>query len=120
MNFSDEISFFRKLVRQYRWSFNNEREMQNQFAEMLKAEKVPYAREFKLSDKDRPDFMVGEAALEVKTYCGLEKHLRQLKRYADHPDVKSTVLVSTRPIIMPETLSGKPTGSIMIHSAFNL
>lgn len=79
-----------------------------------------FSRERRLGAEDRldffcsdapPDYFVGGApgfAIEVKLEGGLEKHLRQIKRYARSDIVLGVVLIAMRPHEMPETLNGKP------------
>lgn len=112
------IDRLRTLLARYRFSFRDERELQDQFDKVLNDGFIEHERERALTKKDRPDFMIGTIAVEVKVFTSAEKHLRQLKRYANHEYVTETLLISTRPFTLPETLSGKPCHGIMVWCNF--
>jgi len=69
-------------------------------------------REHRLTDKDRPDFFAPSEgiAVELKTQGSRASVLRQLNRYATHPDVKVLCLVTSKANLtkMPASLKGKP------------
>lgn len=97
----------------YHFVFDNEKSLQEQLASVFSEAGIPFLREFPLTPKDRPDFAIsdtypGLVAVEVKIDGAPNAHLRQLKRYANHPRVQAVVLIKPRPTPMPETLSGKP------------
>jgi hypothetical protein len=66
--------------------------------------------EVPLSTGDRIDFMVGRVGVEVKVKGSAPAVLRQLHRYAQHDDIDSLVLVTSRAshLDMPPQLRGKP------------
>jgi hypothetical protein len=113
-------------VAKYRLTFGNESELQGQLAEVLSHEGIVFEREFVVSAGERPDFWVQDLlrprppllptgiAIEVKVGGSAETHLRQMKRYNDHPRISGTILIGTRKYDLPETLSGKPVACISI------
>jgi hypothetical protein len=133
------IEKIKTLVRAHRFTFQSERELQDQFAQMLIVGGVPFQREFILTKKDRPDFWVEHPveiqkgpiikpvsefvvlglAVEIKMGGSVRSHLRQLRRYAEHHLVEQVVLVSTRhgQADVPPTLNGKPCHCISLWQA---
>lgn len=68
------------------------------------------ARECQLGDHDRPDFMLGRIAIEVKIGGSLNALTRQVVRYAQRREVEGIVVVTTlnRHRNLPATINGKP------------
>ena len=68
--------------------------------------------EFRLTRRDRPDFLVdGTIAIEVKIKGSAASSVRQLARYAEHDDVAAIVFATTSRRLaasMPATLGSKP------------
>lgn len=70
-------------------------------------------REFRLTDKDRLDFLTaGGIAVEVKKGTAKLPCLRQVGRYLRHPRVKGCIIVAMRCHKIPETFLGKPIATI--------
>lgn len=69
-----------------------------------------FGQEVRLTATDRIDFMVGRVGIECKTQGGVAAVIRQLFRYAQHPDVDALVLLTTRAQLarVPAILNGKP------------
>ncbi|HEX3800269.1 MAG TPA: hypothetical protein VH413_16355 [Verrucomicrobiae bacterium] len=109
-------------ISQYKFSFQTEMQLQEEIAKMLTREGVPFLREFRLSDADRPDFVVSLVyprlvALEVKIAGGVNGHLRQLRRYAESERIAGTFLLCPKPYPLPETLSGKPCACLPLWTS---
>jgi hypothetical protein len=78
------------------YSGHGEREIQDKVGAALTAAGVAFEREVRLSDRDRPDFLVGgQVVVEVKLKTPRSVVLRQLGRYAEHDRVQAIVLAST-------------------------
>lgn len=79
------------------------------------------AREYRLGPGDRPDFMVaGGIVVELKGPRHRQPSvLRQLQRYAAHPEVNFVILVTARGMAMPPVLSarGRHVPCAVIHMA---
>jgi hypothetical protein len=77
---------------------------------------IEHQREVSLTPKDRPDFMVGGVAIELKVDGSAPEVTRQLMRYVQHPDVTGVVLVTTRQrhMCMPATMQGKPVRCLFV------
>lgn len=113
------INKIRHLLAANRFCIHNEKELQDGIQKILDKENIPYKREYFLSRKDKPDFFfeIDGTVLEVKYHAKEMPTLRQLKRYSEHQSVKEIILVSTRRMNIPDTLSGKNCYCITI---FNL
>lgn len=105
-----------EAMRRWQFSPSCEDELQRGIAMMLDGEKLSYQREESLSRRDRPDFMIGSVALEVKVDGGTMSVLRQLQRYAAHEDVSRLVLVTTcsRHASLPAAVLGKPLNVLWV------
>lgn len=79
---------------------------------------VDYAREKPLGPKDRPDFLSGGVAIEVKKRCGKKDIWLQMQRYAWHDSVEALILVTGTAVGMPEYINGKPVYVVSAGHAF--
>jgi len=104
-------------LRSHRFSYSSEDELQRGIGEVLARDRFHFEREFRLTEKDRPDFMVwaGEnrarpsVAVEVKIGGTLPQVTRQLHRYAQHEKVDAMLLVTSRFRLsgLPERINDK-------------
>lgn len=87
-----------KVLRAHRgFSMINEGETQMKVAKVLTDNGIHFAREVRLSERDRIDFLCeGGIGIEVKVKGGRMDYIRQLKRYEEHDSIKSLVLVTAR------------------------
>jgi hypothetical protein len=81
----------------------------------------PVVREWRLSVRDRVDFLVStgtaRVAVEIKIQGARNPVLRQLGRYAAHDQVDALVLASTRRVLlhaMPPVVHGKPVAVALV------
>lgn len=75
--------------------WKNEFELQQSIANCLDGH-FEFAREVRLSDRDRIDFLVGgQVGIEVKVDGSYPTVARQLLRYCEHTQLESIVLVTT-------------------------
>lgn len=73
-----------------------ETQIQDRVGAALEAAGLVFERECRLSERDRPDFLVGgRVVVEVKLKTPRSVVLRQLGRYAEHDRVEAIVLAST-------------------------
>lgn len=108
-----------ELMQRYRLTLSDEKLLQVQIGQMLELEKVPFAREVRLSEADIVDFMVGDGALlqplgqacaiEVKIGGSRRAIFRQIERYCVHQQVAEIVLATNVPMTLPFDVHGKPT-----------
>ena len=76
--------------------FSSEDQLQGAMEQLFLSKGIPHTREVRLSAKDRIDFMVGRIGIEVKVKQSAETVERQLLRYAQHEEVDSLILVTSR------------------------
>lgn len=73
-----------------------ETQIQDRVGAALEGAGLMFERECRLSERDRPDFLVGgRVVVEVKLKTPRSVVLRQLGRYAEHDRVEAIVLAST-------------------------
>lgn len=111
-----------RLIRAHRFSFANERDLQDSIAVVLERREIPFAREVKLSDRDRIDFLVGLGiGVEVKLDGQLTELMRQLWRYAASEDLTALVVVTPKIRLaqLPNVLLNKPVHAVhLVTQAF--
>jgi hypothetical protein len=103
-----EIAF---TLASYRYSFQDEKDLQDGVAAALADNQLPFTRECALSKRDRPDFFLSQLGLviEVKIKFPRSQVLRQLFRYAEYPQVQSLLLLTCRSCHgVPERMNAKP------------
>lgn len=101
-----------RLIRGYRLRRGREKELQDGVEEILRSRRIPFVREHRFDAANRVDFWmpVDGVALEIKIRGTVTDVIMQLARYAEFPEVRGLVLLSTRQthLGMPDTLNGKP------------
>lgn len=124
-----EMSQLSLLLGGYRYRFVSEVELQDGIAQVLLAAQVSFDREVTLPRtegirmvaglNDRPDFIVDGIAVEVKIKGSLSALLRQMSRYADHPDIRGVLAIGTPRWLegVPTSLSSKPTRGLRLVSS---
>lgn len=82
---------------------------------------LDFVREARLDARNRPDFMVGKIAIEVKTKGTFADFLRQAQRYVELGQVDVLIVVGTpkwMPMV-PPMLNGKPVFTVrLLNSLF--
>lgn len=104
------------LLRSFRFRFATEKDLQDGIEAALKDANIQYAREYPLNKSDRPDFMIGGIAVEVKTKGSLSDLLRQASRYAACNEVIAVLVIGTPRWLprVPAELGGKPLRSVRL------
>lgn len=99
-----------KTLSSYKFSLGSEAALQLQIAEALTQADIPFEREYRLSPKERIDFISEGFGIEIKIKTSLSKKgiYKQVLGYAQHDCIKAIVLVTNKSIGMPEELNGKP------------
>lgn len=102
-------------LKNYRYRFTSEKELQDGVELVLKNNSIDYEREYWLSGEDKIDFFVEGVGLECKVDKPVQSVLRQLHRYTHHEEVTSIILITNRAkhLGMPSSLNGKP---VAVHS----
>jgi hypothetical protein len=106
----------------FRYQVGEEITLQDGLDRVLTRLGYPYEREYILSAADRPDFLVdGKIAVEVKIKGSAAEALRQVSRYAKHPQIAEVLVVGTPAWLsrLPDEIEGKPLlGLRLLNSAF--
>lgn len=107
------------LIEGHRYHFSDEADLQAAIGQVLDGKTILYRREHRLSDRDHIDFLVDPGlGVEVKVSGSLSSVVRQMMRYAEHPEIKGLVLVTTQmQHRLPRTLAGKPVRTALIPTA---
>lgn len=106
------------LLGSIRAPLENEKLTQQEIANQLDVAGVEYEREVRLAPGDIVDFMISGAAVEVKIKGNRAQIIRQLERYSIHDNVREIILLTSRSILLPETIGGKPARSISLSRAW--
>ena len=108
-----------KLLAEYRFDTTTEDDLQCGIAAVLQQAKINYSCEVALTKADRIDFLVDGCGVEVKTAGTPNAVLRQLYRYAASEQVKSLLLVTTRPQhnSLPDMIDGKPLQVLILFQS---
>lgn len=118
----DPVTGIATLLRNARFHFANERDLQKGIAQLFDQQGLTYAREFVLSKRDRVDFLVtpdlllpARVAVEVKLGGSLPRLFEQVQRYALHDLVSEIVLVVSRSkfLDIPPEVSDKPVQVVL-------
>lgn len=93
-----------------RYRYDSEDDLQRGLALAFDEAGIDAVREVRFNERDRPDFLIGDVAVEVKIDGSVEGVLRQLQRYASNEQVVELVLITTkaRHQQLPAKAGGKP------------
>lgn len=106
------------LLDGYRFRGLCEDDYQRSIETVLTDAGVSHRREVQLTARDRIDFMVEAVGVEVKTQGSAVNLLRQLGRYAQHPDVEELLVVSTVTRLvrgLPAAVHGVPVTATVLR-----
>lgn len=109
------------LLLSVRFDLSTEAAIQRGIEELFTVEfgEAGFRREARLSPADRPDFMIGGVAIEVKHNRAVKgATLRQLARYAAHDEVTALILVTGRAMDMPALIGLKPLHIVALGRAW--
>lgn len=101
------------LITQYRYTFSNEKELQNGIEKVFQENNIEYEREVRLHQRDIIDFVVIQngvrLGIEIKIDGNRNALLRQLSRYLAHDSIDSIFVIGTPYWItnIPQSLHGK-------------
>lgn len=98
--------------------YTTERNLQDALVALFAAAEIPAEREHRLSGTDRPDFLIGGVAVEVKIKGSSAELERQIRRYAAYPEVTGIVVVTNRARHrgMPAQIDGKPVQVVFLSA----
>ena len=97
------------IIRSHKFRCGTEDELQRGIDAALSASSIEHEREYRLSEKDRIDFLCGDVGIEVKTKGALAEVTRQVHRYVQNASVNALVLVTTKQAhrSIPSKINGK-------------
>lgn len=114
------VESIRSLFYDRRLIFNNEKQLQDEIADLLDRAKIQYEREFRIGYRCILDFFLiqSRTALEIKVKGATEADImRQLHRYALVPGISEIIVIAPRPFNMPRELNHKPIHVIAIFAS---
>lgn len=116
-----QLTTIENLLRSYRFNFTSEEELQSAVEAIFTENQVNFAREYRLSGKDRIDFLIGTIGLEIKVGFSYADVIRQLHRYAQSPQIEALILLTSRlQHQMPQEINGKILCTVNISLSSSL
>lgn len=115
---TERVHEFLAVIRRNRFTLTSETQLKDQMASAMVLAGIRFERERPLDSRNRPDFMVGEFAVEVKIKGSARAIFRQCERYAAFDEVGGLILVTNRAMGFPETINGKPAYLIDLGRAW--
>lgn len=113
---SPDIPALCRLLASRKYQVRDELALQNGIEAVLQQAGLRYSREHVLDAQSRPDFLLGNAAIEVKTQGSVAQLLRQGHRYLQHPQVPALIVIGTPSWLnrVPSELAGKPVFAVRL------
>lgn len=102
---------------------DSEYNLQEQIANCLKADSIPFRKEYKLGHRNRVDFLIdGGIAIESKrNKPNRNQVIMQIQRYAEFEEVKAVILViNTSMSGLPSEVCGKPCKVIGLQKQWGI
>lgn len=114
-----DIIYLCHVISAYRYNFQDETTLQEGMAVALTNNAIDFEREVRLDAKNRPDFMIGSTAVEVKIKGTFSEFLRQADRYLALDQITALVVVGTPKWMpaVPRELRGKPIYTVRLMSS---
>lgn len=108
-----------KVLSGYRYNFQDESSLQEGMAEVLTNNAIAFEREVRLDARNRPDFMIGPVAIEVKIKGTFAEFMRQADRYLELDRISALIVVGTPKWMpaVPASLRGKPIYTVRLTSS---
>lgn len=108
-----------KVFSAYRYNFQDEVTLQDGMAIALERHNIAFEREVRLDAKNRPDFMIGKVAVEVKIKGTFAEFLRQADRYLSLDQITALIVVGTPKWMpaVPTEMRGKPIYTVRLMSS---
>lgn len=97
-----------RFIESRRWPLSSETQLQEMFANELRAAGHAVAREVRLSPEERIDAVVGSIGVEIKIKGQPRAIYRQCERYCMFDRLDSLVLATSISMGMPHDINGKP------------
>lgn len=112
----DEAAQIAALIGGFRFRYQNEDRLHDGIGQVLADGGITAIAEARLGARDRIDFLAGTTGIEVKIAGTPAEVTRQLRRYAEHPEIAALVLVTTRARhrSVPVEIGGKPVRVVFL------
>lgn len=113
------VADIRAALDRYRIMYVYERELQGHLADVFARERIPFAREVRLSRTDRIDFLVDDrVGIETKVGGNATRLMAQLQRYAHSDRVEEILVITSRSTHgkVPATIGDVPTTVHILRS----
>lgn len=106
----EEAARIAALIGGQRYRYRDEDALHAGIEQVLAGAGIVATAEARLSARDRIDFLAGPVGVEVKIAGSNADVIRQLGRYATHPEIGALILVTTRARhrTIPRVIGGKP------------
>lgn len=105
-------------IQSRRHDLSTEAAAQASLARGFASDGIAAERETWLGPGERPDFIIGGVAIEVKVKGAAMKIFRQLERYATHERVTGLILVTSKSMGAPALIGGKPCLVVSLGKAW--
>jgi hypothetical protein len=104
-----------EILSQYTFDPSSEMRMHAGIADLLTANNFDFVTEHQFSRKDRIDFFIQKLGIgiECKIKGGELPLISQVLRYAQYPEVKEIIVVTTKPYNLPLTANSKPVHRVL-------
>ena len=108
-----------KLLKLRKFPVQDEKETQIHIERTLVEHHVPFRREWKIGERDIPDFFVGGGVVvEVKIKGRPIDILQQCTRYCQYDAAKALILITNKLMGFPPEINGKPCYVINMGKAW--
>ncbi|MCD8139292.1 MAG: hypothetical protein LUE17_05870 [Planctomycetaceae bacterium] len=108
----NDVEFLASLLSEFKFRRSREIDLQDGVQQVLLGEDIAFHREHRFDPANRVDFWLPRCgvALEIKIKGSLTNVTLQLSRYAQFPEVKGLLLLTTRisHISVPRRIKDKP------------
>ena len=109
---NESLDSLLRALKKKKLPLHNEYEMQRALEAFFTDVGVSYQREKRLSESDRPDFILSlgdnRIAVECKIKTTSYEVFKQVERYLSSDQIDGAILISRQLVQIPELINGKP------------
>ncbi len=106
------------LLSKFKFPLADEKKLQSAIQSILDKNKIKYQREYRLDNRNIPDFFIDGIAIEIKIKGGAKSIYRQCERYCSFDSVTNLILITGRSMGFPEEINGKSCYVIKLGTAW--
>ncbi len=107
-----------QILSRCRFPVEHEKDTQEYIDMAFKRNGIDAKREYRLDEKNVPDFFLDGIAIEVKIKGNAKKIFKQCERYCNFEEVKKLILLTNRSMGFPKEINGKPCYFLNIGRAW--